>query len=635
MVNGKPDMISKAIRLILSILDSISYWLLECAYQIFFVVSGVEFFTNQTIRDIFARVQLVLGVFMVFKLTITIVQAIANPDLITDKQNGFSKIISRVILCLIMLVALVPINMPNPRNTFERQINNNGILFGTLYDLQSRVLKQNVIGKIIIGNDTSKSTNGDLSEVGKKFSVTFLKAFVQIDSNCTDQKIIDNYQKADEPGDLLGSEINTECGSVYAYSYTPIIGGIAAIICAVVFFSFTVDIAIRACKIAFLRLLAPIPIISYMEPEQAKKGAFANWVKILTSTYIDLFVRLAIIYFVLFIISDIMENGLIGLDFSGDIGGIAVNTIAFIFVVIGLLLFASQAPKFIRDTLGLQGTMSNIGLAGLLGGTAMAAGGGGLAGFGLGMLNGARAQIQGNNQGKPVPLGSAWSQNSDLMAKIRTGDKDAQGGFIGRANDFLNYQARERRARMMGMGAYHMADAKFMMDQYEALNIEAQNRLKKAELDYQHDPSQANLDAYNAAQKLAATTGTYFAKAQKRYKAMDEGRAQLGVNPRVIDTREFGTHKTGTYRSAFKAFGTELGDPDNDAEYNRIFDELNNGLTMEKLDSQFREKIGGQKRDPKGFEGTVDDSTFASTGHGGRVRRPPSAPPGGGPPPRP
>ena len=38
---------------------------------------------------------------------------------------------------------------------------------------------------------------------------------------------------------------------------------------------------------------------------------------------------------------------------------------------------------------------------------------------------------------------------------------------------------------------------------------------------------------------------------------------------------------------------------------------------------------------PKGFEGTVDDSTFASTGHGGRVRRPPSAPPGGGPPPRP
>ena len=74
------------------------------------------------------------------------------------------------------------------------------------------------------------------------------------------------------------------------------------IIMALIITGFTIDIAVRAIKLAVLRLVAPVPIISYINPPKQGGGAFDNWVKSLISTYVDLFVRIAIVYFGLFLI---------------------------------------------------------------------------------------------------------------------------------------------------------------------------------------------------------------------------------------------------------------------------------------------------------------------------------------------
>ena len=147
---------------------------------------------------------------------------------------------------------------------------------------------------------------------------------------------------------------------------------------------------------------------------------FASWVKALTSTYLDLFLRLAIVYFVIFIIQDMMVNGII-IDQAGGIVGI----ISCIFIWIGLFFFARMAPKFIKDVLGLKGPgMSNIGLSGMLsaagairqGGTALDAV------FAAG--DATDAQIQAYNQGKPAPgLGMAFNSGRDLAAQMITGDE--------------------------------------------------------------------------------------------------------------------------------------------------------------------------------------------------------------------
>ena len=79
-----------------------------------------------------------------------------------------------------------------------------------------------------------------------------------------------------------------------------------------------------------------------MGPQSKDNAAFSNWLKALIATYIDLFVRLAIIFFITFLIQDMLINGIAINITWGVVGGLSM-----IFIIIGLYVFARQAPKFI------------------------------------------------------------------------------------------------------------------------------------------------------------------------------------------------------------------------------------------------------------------------------------------------
>lgn len=134
---------------------------------------------------------------------------------------------------------------------------------------------------------------------------------------------------------------------------------------------------------------------------------------------------------------------------------------AFIFVILGILVFMRQAPGFIKDILGIKGKpMGNVGLSSLLGGTAMALGGGGLAGFGLGAMQGFDTASKAAAEGKAFTPTQSWAQNRDQMAKIRTGDKDARGGILGGMMDRSLYYARERQLGIKGLSSDNAKIAK-------------------------------------------------------------------------------------------------------------------------------------------------------------------------------
>ena len=105
------------IRAIFATLDRVVYSLMTILYEIFFTVATSDILGGEMIRNIYYRVQLILGVFMVFKLAVSILQGIVNPDLAYDKKGkGMSTIIIRIIVSLIMLVLIAPINIPSPSN---------------------------------------------------------------------------------------------------------------------------------------------------------------------------------------------------------------------------------------------------------------------------------------------------------------------------------------------------------------------------------------------------------------------------------------------------------------------------------------------------------------------------------------
>ena len=171
-------------------LDLLVYWLLGLVYQIFFNVASAELFTNETVKNFYGRVQLILGVFMIFKIAVSIIKGIVNPDSFTDKGKGMGNIVTRIIFTLVMLTIIVPINIPNAQTEYEIQLNNNGLLFGTLYSLQNRILSNNTIGRLVLGTTDGMSIRGDsadltdtnkkLKEAANVFTSAILKGFIRI-----------------------------------------------------------------------------------------------------------------------------------------------------------------------------------------------------------------------------------------------------------------------------------------------------------------------------------------------------------------------------------------------------------------------------------------------------------------------
>lgn len=463
-----PGIVSDAIRAVLTFFDRLFFLLLQGVYQVFFNVSTAELFSNALIRDFYYRCQLVIGVFMLFKLSVTILEGIMDPARVTDKKSGAGKIISRIITSLVILALITPINIPNPQNKWEKQVNNNGILFGALYSLQERILSNNTIGKLVLGTteaaDDADEQGKTLAESADDFAGQILRSFFRInivpepkggydveegldpETNedyyfCSFTSKQKKFYKTASTLELL-ARVNDTCDidadsdwwdrlvdvvetfvgkeKFYRYSYSPL-AGIVALIISVILILYTIDVAIRALKLAILRLIAPIPIISHMSIS-AKEGkgedAFSCWVRSLTSTYLELFIRLAIMYFVIYLVSDMVKNGIVINAGTGFVG-----VLSFMFIVIGMFLFARMAPRFIENSLGIKGMGGSIGLAmGLSAAGALRAGGT----FGD-AFNAARDSVDTNvnayNSGKAAPrFGDSYNSGRDLAAKMITGD---------------------------------------------------------------------------------------------------------------------------------------------------------------------------------------------------------------------
>ncbi len=494
------------IRLIMSTIDRNAYFILSIAYQIFFNVATAELFSNALVKDFYYRCQLIIGVFMLFKFAVTILEGIVDPNKATDKKAGAGKIVSRIITSLIILALITPINIPNPRNEWERQLNNNGIIFGALYSLQNRILSNNTIGKLVLGTTETEENNnnntsvtggaasfiGDVSDAvsygivgtstaSNRFASSILRAFLRINLEpdkskwkteegkdpeyfnenraCPNMsnKVLNIYKNPDANPQELLTLVNVDCetasgsglaslwGSIkklagagtYAFAYSFLLSGISALIIAIILIGYTVDIAIRAIKLAVLRLIAPIPIISHMSisAKEAKgEDTFSLWTKAIISTYIDLFIRLIIIYFVIYLIQDMLQNGIVIRTGTGIVGAIS-----FVFIVIGLFLFARQAPKFIRDVLGIQGTGSNIGLSAILASAGAIRQGGTLRDARWAAQDAVNNNINAYNSGKAAPgLGMTYNAGRDLAAQMITGNDKMTARAMARGRGMLS-----------------------------------------------------------------------------------------------------------------------------------------------------------------------------------------------------
>jgi len=214
---------SKILRGICGSVDKVLFTLMNYMYKLFFTVTSADLFNNDTILKFYGRIQLIIGIFMIYELTVSTLKSIVNPSDFTDDSKGLSSIITRILFSLFMLVLITPISIDNPQNNYERQINNNGILFGTLYSLQNSLIENNTLGQLVLGDSSSIQSSDENSDSNSlegsfdtaSFTTTIVKTFYKI--NLKDKTpLIVTYRK-DKSGNIIKVNAIAQKEEVYNY----------------------------------------------------------------------------------------------------------------------------------------------------------------------------------------------------------------------------------------------------------------------------------------------------------------------------------------------------------------------------------------------------------------------------------
>lgn len=331
------------------------YSLLANLYELFFNLASVEVFTNAHFAEVYRRVQSILTVVMVFYIMFEFIKYIVQPDFMTDKEKGTDGLIKRIAISVLLLV-FTP------------------FIFNAATTVQNSIIKSEFLSKVMIGRTFSNSSSSEddtFSKLGRTFSTNILSLFYYSNPEykmCNDDAFecewIVGFNKSEllTNGTISSLQIgldSRESGDVvvwhihFDHFFAVVVGGFVLYI----FILYSIQIGRRVFHIAFLRLIAPIPIVAYMS--STKDGLFQKWYKQCISVYLDMFIRLLIIYFVLFVCNLLLDAKASGTLFNGlgNLSEFSENLI-YIFLILGLLLFAQMAPKLIQDLFPSMGSAS-------------------------------------------------------------------------------------------------------------------------------------------------------------------------------------------------------------------------------------------------------------------------------------
>lgn len=344
----------------ISLLDTVAYTLLAAGYNIFYAVSQIDIFGTEggakVYSDVTTKIYTALSVVMVFVFAYYLIMMIIDPD--GGKGKSTSALVKETIIAFITVIILPTV-------------------FNYMGLFQKHVISNNTIGNLILGG--SGGGNGDF---GDQVSLIVFTSFYHPQgtsysdyfnndgefqeatamSTCTGGGANDKVCEAWVQGlkewteDTSWSAIgpiskksklydttNDEGGMYYMWIITTVCG----VVCAWFFFSYAIDVGTRAVKLGFLQLIAPVPVLLKIFP-QGKK-TFDAWFAEIKKSYLEIFLRLAIIFFIVklctmvpMFIDAVWNSG------DGITGGFLTKALATVCLILGLLKFAKDAPQLFK-----------------------------------------------------------------------------------------------------------------------------------------------------------------------------------------------------------------------------------------------------------------------------------------------
>lgn len=549
------DAIEQALRTFFGKLSALIYSLIEYLYDVFVLISRAEFLDSNLVNGIYKKVGMILGIFMLFKLIFSLIQSLVEPEKFNDDKKGYVSIIKRSVIAIVLL-GITP-------SIFSEAFNIQNLIIGSDNS-------NNVIYKLVVGESSNNIEN-----MGRTIAANLYFSFYTDDEypyydgegNYIEEEdkdrfkiidyntIVENVENKDmsfyETVDYLSLKVNYQ----YIIEFNEILSMLLGAVVAWMLVLYCIQAGTRVIQLGYLQLIAPIPILSYIsDPE----GSFKNWIKQCTSTYLDLFIRLAIIYFIMTILADVLgqfnKTDSLIMTSTGLISGTFTATLVKIFIVIGLLMFAKKVPELLKELFpNLGGGAAGLGFGikspkktlediPLLKGAAT---------FGLGTAVGGIA-------GMATGIKNGYGFKGKLAGAFGGFNRGIAGGAKTKGNILKNVQGgmnstRQARQRVLDKRIYKIDNAKVTKEYQEN---EAVIAAKKA------------MDDRAESQLLKSDSGAQAAQARLNYIESNVGEIDISTG-RVITTADVVAQRVAykTYMDTAKA--TWINDPTkggNDAE---------------------------------------------------------------------
>lgn len=426
---------------LLMFIDTIIYRLVDYVYDIFNALAKVNIFDMNDYKTIVSRIYVILGMIMLFSLAYSLLKAVINPDEFAKGENSFPKLIKNVIVSLV-IIAVLP------------------TVFSVAFNLQNSILNQDTIPKLIFGSDTDYDT-ATKEDAGEMMSYNVMSAFLHPNiewcnekgyeiEDGTDINLSDCASKIKGDGGWLvtnGEDLKSvtekfnagtydisafndfgESAAAGKVTYNVFISTVAGVFLLYVLLNFCFDMAVRVVKLMFFQIIAPIPVICRVIPGGKLKDVFSDWMKKTISTYLEVFIRIAIMYLGVFMISQVVNN-FSNVNFGSL--GVSQKLIAKALIIMGVVIFMRQAPKLIGDMFHLDsggmklGLMDKLAMGGALAAGATIGGAGGM--LGRNAVNAVKNFRNTRGQGTGARVGAALRGIGSTIAGTASG---ARRGFM-------------------------------------------------------------------------------------------------------------------------------------------------------------------------------------------------------------
>lgn len=333
--------VNNALRALTAWLCELIYPGIKLMYEVFSEMGQLAF--SDSFNEIYKKISLVLGIFMIFRITFWLIELMLSPEKLTDKEKNPGKILIKV-LTVVVLLATTP------------------TIFQYAMNIQQKVLESQIIERVI--NITNEETM-DISTSGGYLAANLFNNFYTkgeytdenddcvefyVGTNGSIAEALRSGNKVSIGNSCLYKTIDKVEGGEEIEPYVIDFNGLFAV--AVGGFTFwmilmyCISVGTRYIQLVFLQVIAPIPIMCYIAP--GKDNMFQKWLKQCTTTYLDVFIRVAIINFVILLSRLIFanDNNIILSTLNSS-----ASWVIQVLLVLGLLTFAKKAPDLIQELL--------------------------------------------------------------------------------------------------------------------------------------------------------------------------------------------------------------------------------------------------------------------------------------------